>query len=33
MPPVEGLSADEVDAIIAYVREVQEREGFEEYPP
>lgn len=29
MPPVEGLSGSEVDAIIAYVRDVQQREGFE----
>lgn len=29
MPPVEGLSSSEVDAIIAYIRDVQEREGFE----
>lgn len=29
MPPVEGLSSSEVDAVIAYVRDVQEREGFE----
>lgn len=29
MPPVPGLDDDEVEAIIAYVREVQEREGFE----
>lgn len=33
MPPVTGLSTGEVDAIIAYVREVQVREGFESYPP
>ncbi|HEX6420619.1 MAG TPA: cytochrome c [Acidimicrobiales bacterium] len=32
MPPVPGLDADEVDAIIAYVREVQQREGLEPYP-
>ena len=29
MPPVEGLSSSEVDAIIACIRDVQEREGFE----
>ncbi len=29
MPPVPGLDDAQVDAIIAYVREVQEREGFE----
>ena len=33
MPPVEGLEEDEIDAIVAYVRTVQEREGFESYPP
>jgi mono/diheme cytochrome c family protein len=33
MPPVAGLDDEQVDAIIAYVREVQEREGFEAYPP
>jgi len=33
MPPVEGLDDDQVDAIIAYIRDVQEREGFEPYPP
>jgi hypothetical protein len=33
MPPVSGLDTDEVSAIIAYVRAVQEREGFEPYPP
>jgi len=29
MPPVPGLDQDEVDQIIAYIRSVQEREGFE----
>jgi len=29
MPPVPGLDRDEVDEIVAYVRSVQEREGFE----
>jgi mono/diheme cytochrome c family protein len=33
MPPVTGLDEDQVDAIIAYIREVQERDGFEPYPP
>jgi mono/diheme cytochrome c family protein len=33
MPPVEGLSDEQVDAIIAFVREEQERQGFEPYPP
>ncbi len=29
MPPVPGLSGSEVDSIIAFVRDVQEREGLE----
>jgi len=33
MPPVRGLDDDEIDAIIAYVREQQEAHGFEPYPP
>jgi len=33
MPPVSGLTDDEVDAIIAYVRDEQEAWGFEPYPP
>lgn len=33
MPPVAGLDDDEVDAVIAYVRDVQQREGLEPYPP
>lgn len=33
MPPVEGLDDDEVASVIAYIRSVQEAEGFEEYPP
>ncbi len=33
MPPVDGLSGEEVDAIIAYVRAEQEASGFEPYPP
>lgn len=33
MPPVAGLDDDEVEAIIAFVRERQEAEGFEPYPP
>jgi mono/diheme cytochrome c family protein len=33
MPAVSGLDDDEITAIIAYIREVQEREGFEPYPP
>lgn len=33
MPPVEGLANDEIDRIIAYVREQQEIHGLEPYPP
>jgi mono/diheme cytochrome c family protein len=33
MPPVEGLNEDDVDAIIAFVRQRQREEGFEPYPP
>jgi mono/diheme cytochrome c family protein len=33
MPPVEGLDDDEIELIIAYVREQQETHGLEPYPP
>ncbi|MCZ6631139.1 MAG: cytochrome c [Actinobacteria bacterium] len=33
MPPVEGLSEDDVEAITAFVRQRQREEGFEPYPP
>lgn len=33
MPPVEGLTDQDIVAITAYVRDVQDREGFEPYPP
>jgi mono/diheme cytochrome c family protein len=33
MPPVDGLSDDDVAAIVAFVREQQRMEGFEPYPP
>jgi mono/diheme cytochrome c family protein len=33
MPPVEGLTDAEIADITAFVRSVQEREGFEPYPP
>jgi hypothetical protein len=33
MPPVEGLSAEEIDLIISYVREQQEIHGLDPYPP
>ncbi len=33
MPPVGGLDDEQVEAVIAYIRDVQEREGFEPYPP
>jgi mono/diheme cytochrome c family protein len=33
MPAVPGLDDDEITAIIAHIRSVQAREGFEPYPP
>lgn len=33
MAPIAGLDDAEIAAIIAYVREAQQREGFEPYPP
>lgn len=33
MPPVEGLDDEEIQLIIAYVREQQEIHGLEPYPP
>lgn len=33
MPPVEGLDDEEVELIISYVREQQESQGLEPYPP
>ncbi|NNC91494.1 MAG: cytochrome c [Acidimicrobiia bacterium] len=33
MPPIDGLSDEDLASITAYVRSVQEREGFESYPP
>jgi len=33
MAPVRGLTEAEVAAIIAFIRSVQEAEGFEPYPP
>jgi mono/diheme cytochrome c family protein len=33
MPPVPDLSDDDLDAIVAYVRENQRIQGFEPYPP
>lgn len=33
MPPVPDLDDSEIDAIITYVRTIQQREGFEPYPP
>ncbi len=29
MPPVEGLNAEEVEAVIAFIRSEQERQGFQ----
>jgi mono/diheme cytochrome c family protein len=33
MPPIESFSDAEVEAIVAFVRDAQRREGFEPYPP
>ena len=33
MPPVPGLSQDDLDRIVAFIRETQRTEGFEPYPP
>ncbi|HKX76474.1 MAG TPA: cytochrome c [Acidimicrobiia bacterium] len=33
MPPIEGLSAQDIEAIVAFVREQQRIQGFEPYPP
>lgn len=33
MPPVPGLSEEDVSAIVAFVRQAQVDEGFEPYPP
>lgn len=33
MPPIKGLTDDELTAIVAFVRDTQSREGFEPYPP
>lgn len=33
MPPIPGLSQDDMDRIIAFIRENQRIQGFEAYPP
>lgn len=33
MPPVPGLGVEDVEAIVAFVRDRQRTEGFEPYPP
>lgn len=33
MPPIEGLTDADVEAIVNFVRDAQRREGFEPYPP
>lgn len=33
MPPVPGLSDEDLESIVAYVRHIQRIEGFEPYPP
>jgi mono/diheme cytochrome c family protein len=32
MPPVEGLTPEDVEAVVAFVRDTQRIEGFEAYP-
>lgn len=32
MPPIEGLSPEDVDSIVAFVRDRQQTEGFQPYP-
>ena len=33
MPPIPGLDQDDVRAIVAFVRDQQQEQGFEPYPP
>jgi hypothetical protein len=33
MPPIEGLTDEDVAAIVAFAREIRRVEGFEPYPP
>lgn len=33
MPPIPGLSQEDVRAIVAFVRKQQQEQGFEPYPP
>lgn len=33
MPPVDGVSEEDIAAVAAFVRETQSTEGFEPYPP
>jgi hypothetical protein len=33
MPPIERLTPEDVEAIVAFVREQQRIHGFEPYPP
>lgn len=33
MPPIEGITTEQVEAIVAFVREQQRQHGFEPYPP
>lgn len=33
MPPIEGLSAQDIEAIVAFGREQQRIQGFDSYPP
>lgn len=33
MPAIDGLTDADIEAIVAFVRDAQRREGFETYPP
>jgi mono/diheme cytochrome c family protein len=33
MPAIPGVKGDDLDAVIAYIRSEQQKQGFEPYPP
>lgn len=33
MPTVPGVKGDDLEAVIAYIRSEQQKQGFEPYPP